>query len=323
MMKRVISLTLPAVMAIASAAAAGEVDGWPAGVQEVSYRSTGDDSDQPALMYLAPTPEPAPLLVGLHVWSTDYRGGADGPKYAQWCIDNGWHFIHPDMRGPNNHPDSTGSELVIADVLSAVAYARQQAEVDADRIYLVGVSGGGFDALLMAGHAPRMWAGVSAWVPITDLRAWYAETKAADRRYWRDIEASCGGPPGASEEVDRAYRERSPLTHLARARGLAIDINAGIHDGHTGSVPISHSLRAFNVVADPDDAISEAAIEQMVDDRAVPEALQFSGEDETYGSKPVLLRRTSGPARVTIFEGGHEIVVEAAMSWLARQRRDE
>ena len=37
--------------------------------------------------------------------------------------------------------------------------------------------------------------------------------------------------------------------------------------------------------------------------------------------RKVLLHRTAGPARVTLFDGGHEIDYAAAIAWLAEQRR--
>lgn len=289
----------------------------------VEYLSAGDHTRQPAFTYFASTDEPAPLLVGLHQWSADFRSSSDAPIYAKWCINNGWHCILPNFRGPNTRPEATGSDLVIADVVSAVRYVQRNANVDPRRIYLVGASGGGYTSLLVAGRNPEPWAAVSAWVPITDLRAWHAQTKAAGRRYWEHIEASCGGPPGQSDTIDRQYDWRSPLTHLQGANGLPIDLNAGINDGHTGSVPISHTLLAYNLLADPSDRLADDAIQQMASERIVPSLLRYPGQDESYRHKRVLMRRQSGPVRVTIFDGGHELIAEAAMQWLALQRKAE
>ena len=44
-------------------------------------------------------------------------------------------------------------------------------------------------------------------------------------------------------------------------------------------------------------------------------------EDPDYGSFRPLFRRSSGNARVTIFQGGHDIATGAALRWLARQQR--
>ena len=289
-------------------------------VKEIKYRSSADDTEQPALWYAPETKKPAPLLVALHTWSGGYTQGWGG-AYAKWCIKKNWILIYPNFRGPNKRPEATGSELVVKDIVSAVEYAKQHANVDEKRIYLVGASGGGYTSLLMAGRAPEIWAGVSAWVPISDLKAWHAECKKANRGYYRNVEASCGGPPGASPDVDREYKSRSPVTWLHKAKDVPLDINAGIHDGHTGSVPISHSLIAFNVVAAKPDRISDEDIKHFVEKEAVPPALQAPIADRTYGRSKPLFRRTSGKARVTIFEGGHTILAKAALPWLENQRK--
>jgi hypothetical protein len=162
---------------------------------------------------------------------------------------------------------------------------------------------------------------VSAWVPITDLRAWYYECRKAGRRYANDIVKSCGGIPDSNAHVDIEYKKRSPITYLHRATHLPLDINAGITDGHTGSVPISHSLRAFNLVASEKDRISEEEIEYFAEKAQVPPHLKKPLADPAYGKRSPLFRRTSGKARVTIFDGGHEIVYEAALTWLAKQHK--
>ena len=305
------------------AAAPARVKGWPEPVRAVQYLSDADRTQQPAMFYAPKSKDPVPLLVGLHTWSGDYRQSALGAAYAKWCIAKGWAFIGPNFRGPNRTPQATGSEPAVKDVLSAVDYAKARVKVDASRIYLVGASGGGHMALLMAGRAPKLWAGVSAWAGISDLKAWHRECTKAKRKYARDIELSCGGPPGKSAAVDRQYALRSPLTHLPAAGKvrLPMDINAGITDGHTGSVPVSHSLRAFNAVADRADRIAEKDIDLIVRTAKVPTHLKRKISDPTYGPKIPLMRKTSGAARITIFKGGHEIVVDAALNWLARQKR--
>jgi hypothetical protein len=42
--------------------------------------------------------------------------------------------------------------------------------------------------------------------------------------------------------------------------------------------------------------------------------------DESYG-RGIHLRRMAGRSRVTIFEGGHEGIPEAAVAWLALHAR--
>ena len=295
--------------------------GWPEEIQEIKYRSASDDTDQPALHFAPSTKEARPLLVGLHSWSSDYRQA--NTSYGKWAVNHDWHFIHPNFRGRNRTPSSMGSELAVQDILSAVSWARQQGNVDPNRIYVIGASGGGYASLLMAGRAPELWAGVSAWVPISDLVKWHAETAARKLRYAGEIEAALGGHkpvPGTPAHADAL--KRSAITYVARARGVNLDINAGITDGHNGSVPISHSLEAFNALAAPRDQLSSALIGEFVKTAKVPAALRKeTAVDVSYGRKTVLFRRKSGAARVTIFQGGHEIIPEAGLQWLAEQNR--
>ena len=296
-------------------------NGWPEQVNEIHYLTAADSTQQPALFYAPETEKPAPLLVGLHTWSCDYIQDLSAP-YAKWCVEKGWVFIHPNFRGSNTKPQATGSELVVKDITSAVDYATTNAKVDPNRIYLVGLSGGGYTSLLMAGRTPEIWAGVSAWVGISDLKAWHDECVKAGRKYHNHIVASCGGIPGQSPQIDAEYKKRSPITYLKNARTLSLDINAGITDGHTGSVPISHTLRAFNLVADKPDRISDTDIDYFVRNAKVPPHLIAPLTDTLYAEKRPLFRKVSHNARVTIFDGGHDIAYDAALTWLSRQRKN-
>jgi pimeloyl-ACP methyl ester carboxylesterase len=259
-----------------------------------------------------------PLIVFLHSWSGGFE---QGPPWIAQAKKFGWVLVAPDFRGPNSRPEACASDLASQDILDAVAYARRDARVDPSRIYLVGGSGGGHMSLVMAARAPDLWAGVSAWVPITDLAAWHTESKARKNNYAKMLEQSCGGAPGPATEAE--YRHRSPLFHLAAAKGVPLDINTGIHDGHNGSVPVSHSLRAFNVLATPDKQISAGDIDFMVQEQKIPATLALETQADPERQKPVLFRRTSGSARVTVFEGGHESESSSAVLWLSRQRKGQ
>ncbi|MFH1069239.1 MAG: prolyl oligopeptidase family serine peptidase [Candidatus Glassbacteria bacterium] len=309
-----------------SPAAGNREASWPEEVREVQIVSSADGSLQKALFWApADRRTPVPLLVNLHTWSGDYRQDM-GIAFFQEARRRGWAFIHPDFRGPDRRPEAAGSPTATADILDAVAYAREAASLDSGRIYLAGVSGGGHMSLLTAGRNPEIWAGVSAWVPITDLARWHAECVARGLDYARDMEATCGGPPAAGAEVDSQYRLRSPLSVLGRAAAVAVEINTGIHDGHSGSVPVGHSLRGFNELARangmPEKVIGEQAIERFETGERVPPELAGEREDDpAYGDKRVLFRRNAGPARVTVFESGHEGIPQAACEWLARHKK--
>jgi hypothetical protein len=207
--------------------------------------------------------------------------------------------------------------------LSAIDYAKANARVDESRIYAVGWSGGGFLGLLLAGRAPEIWAGVSAWVPISDLNAWYEESRRLGTKYVREIAASCGGSPVGEGAAANECRKRSPVTYLERARTIQIDINHGIRDGRSNGdpVPVSQSLRAFNLLAAPQDRFTEDEITYFTREAQVPASLQSETTDPSYGGLKILFRRQSGNTRITIFEGAHDKNTEAAFRWLNRQRK--
>ncbi len=300
----------------------GRIEDWPQAVADVRVASSGDGTEQHALFYASKSQIRRPLLVALHSWSGGYLQKT-GVPYANWCIANDWIFIHPDFRGQNNRPQAMGSELVVADILSAVTYAKQHANVDESRIYLAGGSGGGFAALLLAGRAPEMWTAVSAWVPIIDLQTWYFESVERRQKYAGEIEVALGGVPKEGTPAADEAKKRSAMTYLSAARGRRVSISAGIHDGHKrDSVPIIHALRAFNILADPKDRLSDQQITWFTEKESVPpELVAETTADPSYGDKTPLFRRQSNNATVTIFEGGHEILYDAALVWLAAQRR--
>lgn len=295
---------------------------WNKAVQSINYLSAADNTRQPMIFYKPQVDTPRPLLVALHSWSNNYRQ-KESVIYVEWCIANDWIFIHPNFRGPNNKPEATGSELVIGDVLSAIDYAKENARVDESRIYAVGWSGGGFLGLLLAGRAPEIWAGVSAWVPISDLNAWYEESRRLGTKYVREIAASCSGRPAGEGAATDECRKRSPLTYLDRARGISIDINHGIRDGRNAAdpVPVSQSLIAFNLLAVPQDRFTEDQIAHFTREAQVPSGLQSETTDPSYGGLRILFRRQSGNARITVFDGAHDKNTEAAFRWLNRQRK--
>ena len=311
-------------MASASDLAAA-VRGWPDQVVEITYPAQADNSKQPALMYAAGSQEARPLLVGLHTWSGNYKQGGAQATYARWCIDNGWHFIHPNFRGPNKSAEACGSDLVVSDIVDAVAHMVAQHNVDPTRVYLIGCSGGGHAALLMAARAPQLWAGVSAWVPISDVNAWWEQCHDGKyQRYAKDIEMVLGSRPDQNEAARTDALKRSPITYLDQASGVNLDINAGVKDGTTGgSVPFTQSLLAFNKVVGPKHQIDPGLIDAFYATKSLPKGLQAARPDPLYGRRSVIFRKAVNNTRVTIFNGGHEIIHVAGLNWLEHQRRGQ
>jgi hypothetical protein len=137
------------------------------------------------------------------------------------------------------------------------------------------------------------------------------------------IRNSLGGPPGEDKKRDADYRDRSPVFHLQNVGDLPVDLFAGVLDGKTGSVPIMHSLRAFNVIAaaHKTSLISEEEISQLWESKKLDHPLTSDKKSDPELTRQVHLRRHSDKARVTIFQGGHEGLPEPACRWLELQQR--
>ena len=297
---------------------------WRSEIKKIEYASSGDGTSQPA-MFFAPeeTGNGIPLLVGLHTWSNDCFHPSSRAALADWCVKKGWCFLYPNFRGPNWTPDAMGSELVVSDIADSVDYAKKQTNIDTERIYLVGGSGGGYAALLMAGRTPEIWAGVSAWCPIVDLVKWHAECSKSIHGYNEHIEKAAGGNPATDAEVAERCVKRSAITYLPNARDVAVDIGTGIHDGHSGSVPVSHALEGFNALAAQSARLSDNEIHSFVVDERVPGHLKDDElTDVLFGEHIPLFRRISNNVRVTIFEGGHDCLLTPALNWLEAQRKN-
>jgi acetyl esterase/lipase len=291
----------------------------------VSIPSTHDGALQPVRYVEAPGKN-RPLLIALHTWSFDYTQCA--ADYFRRCGERDWHCIFPNFRGPNRTPDSCGSPAALTDIRDVLDWAFEQFSVDHRRVFLAGVSGGGLMALLAAGTMPSLWTAVSAWASISDLARWHRECTERGLAYTSDMEAVCGGPPGASFKVDREYRSRSPVDSLWRAHIVPVDINAGIHDGHggafggEGSVPVGQSIRAYNelvVAAGKDlETIPEEVIEHIERNEKVPEWFDHGDIADPSYDRPLHMRRPNALARLTLFEGGHEILYDTVFRWFER-----
>lgn len=287
-------------------------------LDEMPVKSTLDDQIQRCLA-LRPTAQTQPLLVVLHHWSS--HCDESEPQWAVEATRRGWGLIQPEYRGPNVSPQACGSPLAQQDILDATHHAMQHWHSDPNRLYLAGVSGGGHMALLMAAMYPDVFAAVNAWVPISDLAAWHAEHSPDNKpdQYAKSIEQCIGGAPGCSKSVDEQLKQRSPIHHMHKAIHIPLDIAAGVHDGHQGSVPIHHSIDAFNVIAaangDPlvtDDEISQLTTQRYLSSPQPGDTIN----DSDFQGRRLLLRRYSGLARLTVFDGKHEGLPFAGCTFL-------
>ncbi len=294
-------------------------------LQSAEVVSTLDAEKQPILYWVPENAktESVPLLVFLHSWSGDVR--QDNRLWQAEAVRRGWAYLHPNFRGMNNTPKACGSKFARQDILDAVDFLVKSVKIDPQRIYLAGTSGGGHMAMLMAGNHPERFSAVSAWVGIGDMAEWYRfhAPNGKPDKYAGDILKALGGPPGESEARDQDYTDRSPVSVLHRVDDLPLDIMAGVHDGHTGSVPVAHSLQAFNVIARSHKTrvIEQAVIDRLWESGKEIKATPLDKVEDADLGRTVILRRSSRAARVTIFEGGHEGLAGPACQWLSQQRR--
>ncbi len=292
----------------------------------ITVTSSHDGASQP-IRYVAATGKNRPLLVALHTWSFDFTQDT-GDEYFARAAAYDWNCIFPNFRGPNRTPPACGSTAALADIRDAVNWAFERLPVDHRRVFLTGESGGGHMTLLAAGTMPSLWTAASAWVPISDLARWHRECTERSLPYAADMEAACGGAPGTSGAVDREYHARSPVSTLWRAHIIPMDINAGIHDGHggsfggAGSVPVGQSVRAYNELVRASgkdlEAVPEDMIEQFEKKEAIPSWCDPGNTADPDYERPVLFRRKAGLARLTLFEGGHEVLRDTVFKWFAR-----
>ena len=285
---------------------------WPAEFSEVGIPSSADGAVQKAYFYRTPSAKPQPLIVSLHTWSGDYT--QRDPLVAEIAA-RGWNYIHPDFRGTNNKPEATASPLVVSDIEDAIRYALENSNSDPENVHILGVSGGGLATLLAYMNVDVPVKSFSAWAPISDLNAWYWESVGRKQRYAQDILKS------VSEDDEFDWREavaRSPLHQPIPAGRLSeaeLFIYTGVHDGYTGSVPVTHSIKFYNKLvldslgrvpmlrsADVMQVVSPEEIEMVLTMRGMPDP----DPENTIDGRQIHIEKDLGNLHLTLFEGGHE-----------------
>ena len=200
--------------------------------EEIYVRSTLDSSLQPSLLFRAEGKRP--VLVGLHSWSYDRYNQVDG--MTPWAEKYGFHLLLPQFRGPNlvsnpGREEACGSLLAKQDIIDAIDHLIAEGIADPENIFLLGGSGGGHMALMMAGYRPEYFKAIGAAVPITDLKIW-----AEENPYYRPHVLAC------CNEDEEQMRLRSPMTYADTIVKANLKIFHGKYDP---VVPVSHSLRLF------------------------------------------------------------------------------
>lgn len=287
------------------------VSEWDPDFMIVRIESTMDGNFENAYFHGAVSGTPQPLVVSLHTWSGDYT---QHDPLALLCKSEDLNYIHPNFRGPNWTIEACCSELAINDIDDSITYALENGNVDPSRIYVIGVSGGGYATLAMFMKSRHKIRKFSAWVPISDLSAWYEESLIRGNRYSNDILACTGS---GEKGLDRKQSElRSPLHWETRPNRLGeseLAIHAGVYDGIQGSVPITHSINFYNkVLADLYPGGSKSAVSE-IEKAKLLEFRKPLGDFGIIGGREICLEKSHGNLRLIIFTGNHEILPEAAL----------
>lgn len=296
---------------------------WKPPFKKIEIPSSVDGKLQKAYLYATTSKVAKPLIVSLHTWSGDYS--QKDPLITE-ILARDWNYIHPDFRGKNNHPEAVGSPLVAADIEDAIRYALEKTHANPDEVHIVGVSGGGYATLLAYMNVHYPVKSFSAWVPISDIDAWYWESVGRKQKYANDmLKAVSPKEPVINREEALL---RSPLWQAyprERRKDSKLFIYTGIHDGYKGSVPITHSLFMYNRLVgelkykttDWEEIMRKAATDTVL----VAEGTMLSlvtkqtnppetGKKDLYG-RPVHLHRSYDNITLIVFEGGHEQLPQA------------
>jgi hypothetical protein len=257
--------------------------------------------------------------VSLHTWS----GGYEQKDTLSWiCIARDYNYIHPHFRGPNNNPEACGSKYAIQDIEDAIGYAIQNGSVDTTQIHIIGVSGGGYAALLTYMKTRYNVNTFSAWVPISDLVKWYFESEGRRTKYSFEIARSTVDSMefnenfyllGEEEAIARSpYFMKTPVKDRMNSK---LYIYAGIHDGYTGAVPITQSLFFYNKVVkdfnilETDACIPDKDIIELVASRNFVKKNKGSIGNRTIHYE----RNYRDIVKIIIFEGSHEMLSDIAL----------
>jgi lysophospholipase L1-like esterase len=285
---------------------------WPESFFPVEIKSTSDNKIQHAVFYKTKQLMPQPLIVSLHTWSGDYL--QEDPLSAEVALRD-WNYIHPDFRGPNNNPEACGSELVIQDIEDAIQFAIQNGNVDTTEVHMIGASGGGYTTLLSFMKIIFPVKSFSAWASITNLEDWYWECKGRGLKYADDLEGVT--TEGKGFDPEEAQKRSPALMNFPEElrKAASLYIYTGIHDGYTGSVPITHSIKMFNML------LAEMYPEQTnkhVSDSQQIELLSNRTTNPSpglvLGGRKIHLIKELPQLGLIIFEGGHEMIVPQALS---------
>jgi len=278
---------------------------WRKSLKKIAIASSSDKKIQRAFYFKAIGEDKRPLLVSLHTWSGDYR---QKDPLAEFAVKNNWNYLHPDFRGPNCTKDACLSEKAVKDIDDAIQYAITGGNVDKSNIFIVGVSGGAYATIGYFLKGKYTAKAYMAWAPITDLVSWYWQSKNRKSKYAQDI-LKCTSSSNGALDVKEA-KKRSPIYwKVTRRDNSILEIYAGINDGYTGSVPISHSILFFNRLVNVY-GLKEMRVPESDIVKLLTKSIENIPKLGKIGNRKVLYVKNTPAISLVIFDGTHEMLPE-------------
>ncbi len=289
---------------------------WDNEFNIVEIKSKLDDNIQKTYFYKSKSNKPKPLIISLHTWSGYY---SQNDKLANICKQKDLNYIHPNFRGANWTKNACCSDLALNDIDEAITYAMNNSNVDTTKIFVIGVSGGGYATLSTFMKSKHNISKFSAWASISDLIAWYNESKIRNSNYAENI-LDC---TSSKKELNIEYaKSKSPIywnTPTDKLKKSKLFIYAGIYDGIQGSVPITHSINFYNKIL-TDLFISDTS--KYISDNEKLQLLELQkplGDFGYIADRKICIKKEIENLSIVIFEGNHEMLTEFALNELLKE----
>jgi len=279
---------------------------WDTSFKDVLIKSSIDSSTQKAYFFPTTATYPQPLIVSLHSWSGNYT---QFDTISILSKNKNWNYIHPDFRGNNVRKEACCSDFVSSDIDDAITYAIRNSNVDTNRIYVMGYSGGGMATLFTFMKSKHKIRKFSAWVPVTDLTAFYHQGLIRHNKYPAEA-ISCAGSENNSINYIEAEK-RSPLylkTPIEKLNYSKLDIYTGIYDGIQGSVPISHAVDFYNKIIKDLKVTDQQFYVSDYEKSMLYNQLKPGNDKGLIGNRLIFLKKKYKNVQLVIFEGNHEML---------------
>lgn len=165
--------------------------------------------------------KPGYLLIRTHGWHMS------APEYRPMTtpVSEEYLIVSVDMRGraySQGRADCNGLELF--DVIDAAEYVKKHYSewlINTETAYFESGSGGGGNALALAGKFPDYFSAITALYPIADYEQWYREDKNGEFRDEMDVWIGCGPDKNPQAYASRGGRTVAPnvITPIYIAHG--------------------------------------------------------------------------------------------------------